>query len=355
MKALFKLVFPMHHRHFSGRGPVALLAVLALCLTACQPQPSAAGADARNRYEGFTARIDTLPLWPEGSLPNSKGLAVRDSVFGPRVFMVSKPWMDHFVPVTPALDSLQKGAPAVLIIPGGGYARLAYELAGDLLAKWFNSLGVHAFVLYHRLPHSPDLVRREIGPLQDAQRALRIIRARADEWGIDPGKVGAMGCSAGGHLTGTVGTHREDVSSRAAAFGRSEEEAFAEDAFGYRPDFLIMVSPVVTLDLDLTHQGTRRNLLGDHPSDELVHAWSTHLTVDETTPPALLIHADNDPAVPSVNSVLFYSAMRAHHRPASLHVFPSGGHAISLEPQPGTTEFWSAIAKGWLEEMEMLP
>ena len=296
----------------------------------------AAGLDAA----GQPGRVESVWLWPEEKMPNSRNLDLKDSIANERVYQVARPWMDHFYPTV----STGKAAPAVLIFAGGGYARLSYEVSGNLLARWFASLGMHAFVVYHRLPTSPDLFVRENGPLQDGQRALRIVRYRAAQWGIDPQKVGAMGCSAGGHLACSLGTHDEDVSTITDQM----------DGYGYRADFLILVSPVISLDAAITHQGSRRNLLGPDADDMLVREFSNECRVDAQTPPTLLIHAHNDPAVSPLNSIRFYTAMKEAKRPCSLHIFPTGGHNISLEPQPGTTQQWSVLAEGWLREMEIL-
>ncbi|MBQ2448290.1 MAG: alpha/beta hydrolase [Bacteroidales bacterium] len=283
---------------------------------------------------------ERIYLWEEGKMPNSRLLEMKDSIANERVYQVARPWIEYF-----AAPADKNTGAAVVIVPGGGYARLAYVVSGTDLAKWFNENGIHAFVLYHRLPISPDLYQREMAPLQDAQRALRLIRSRAQEWHIDITKVGAMGSSAGAHLVSTVGTHDEDVSSLTDDL----------DEFSYRPDFMIMVSPVISLeDASITHKGSRDNLLGKDADDDLLKAYSNDHRVDASTPPAIMFHADNDRAVSCMNSIRFYSAMKANKRPASLHIFPQGGHSISLEPQPGTTQYWSPLAIDWLKEMQII-
>lgn len=281
-------------------------------------------------------RID---LWPVNYLPNSRHLALEDSVANERAYRVARPRLYHFAPA-----EKKDSSAAVIIIPGGGYARLAYEVSGNMLAQWFAGQGIHGFVLWHRLPDSPDLIRRDIAPLQDVQRAVKLIRNHAAEWGIDPHKVGVMGCSAGGHLASTAGTHDEDVSRITDAM----------DKIPFRPDFMILVSPVISMDAAITHRGSRDNLLGKNAPEELLRAYSNDMRVDGQTPPAILIHADNDPAVSPLNSIRFYTAMKEHRRPASLHIFPQGGHNISLEAQPGTTQAWSELTLGWLREMGFL-
>lgn len=274
-----------------------------------------------------------LPLWPEGEMLNSRGLSVQDSISNDRFYRVGTPGVYAFFPS----DEENVGS-AVVICPSGGYDHLTYILGGTQLAKWFNTLGVSAFVLKYRLPNSPDLKNRAIGPLQDAQRAIRLVRARAEEWDIGPDRVGVFGSSAGGHLASTLATHPDDVS----AIGDSLDEE------SYTPDFLMLVSPVITMN-EHTHEGSRINLLGENPSPGQVEAYSNETRVTADTPPTFLVHAANDTAVDPRNSLAFYRALLAHDVTAGLHVFPRGGHAIALRGNPGTTEQWTALGEGWLD------
>ena len=288
--------------------------------------------------------IDTLqaqefiPLWPEGKMPNSKGLALQDSLANDRIYQVGTPGMFAYFPARE-----ENTGSAVVICPGGGYVRLAHDISGHQLAKWFNSIGISAFVLYYRLPNSPDLKEREIGPLQDAQRAMRLIRTHATEWGIDPGKIGVMGTSAGGHLAATLGTQAKDVS----ALGD------APDAQAYRPDFMILLSPVISMGPD-THQGSKDNLLGRAPSKELVQAYSAELQVDENTPPAFIVHAFNDTGVKPENSLMFYQELLKNGITSSLHIFPQGAHSIFLRNNPGSVNLWTLLCEEWLQEMAFI-
>ena len=279
-----------------------------------------------------------IPLWPRKKMPNSRGLALKDSIANERVYRVGTPGMYAFLP------SLQenKGA-AVIICPGGGYERLAYMISGHQLAKWFNTMGISAFVLNYRLPTSPDLKERQLGPLQDAQRAMRLIRAHAGKWGIKKDKVGVMGTSAGGHLAATLGISSQDVS----AIGDSLSK------IPFQPDFMILVSPVINLG-SYAHAGSRSNLLGPNPPEALVQQYSLETRVTAATPPAFLVHAANDKAVSPMNSLLFYQALLQHQVPASLHVFPQGGHAIALRNNPGTAETWTMLCEMWLNEMKLI-
>jgi acetyl esterase/lipase len=281
---------------------------------------------------------ESIRLWPENKMPNSKGMALEELNANERITQVGTPRIEALFPST----AENKGA-AVVICPGGGYQRLAYVGAGLQLAKWFNTFGVTAFVLIYRLPTSPDLIDRNVAPLQDAQRAVRMVRANAARWGIQPQKIGVMGTSAGGHLAATVSTRTEDVS----AIGDSL------DAFSFRPDFMILISPVITLGKD-THAGSRDNLLGPNPSPALVAKYSNERQVNKSTPPAFLVHAVDDKVVPMQNSLLFHSALVENGINASLHVFPHGAHMIALRDNPGSTALWTALCEAWLKEMGFL-
>lgn len=280
-----------------------------------------------------------VPLWPEGELPNSKGLVLEDSVHNDRIYKIKHPVMHPFIPAQE-----ENTGTAVLIFPGGGYHHLTYNWGGFQLAKWLNTIGVSAFVVNYRLPNSPDLQKRQIAPLQDAQRAMRIVRARSKEWNIDPQKIGVMGRSAGGHLASTIGTHRKDV----AAMGDSL------DNYSYQPEFMIMISPVISFG-EYTHEGSRDNLLGEDPSEERIQKYSNELQVTAQTPPAFLVHASNDQAVDPRNSLLFYEALLEQGITlSSIHIFPQGGHGIGLVGNPGSTEQWTDLCEAWMKETEFI-
>nr|WP_294897016.1 alpha/beta hydrolase [uncultured Pedobacter sp.] len=283
----------------------------------------------------FAAKAqEFIPLWATGKMPNSKGLNLKDSISNNRLMQVGIPGIHVFL----ASKQENKGA-AVLIIPGGGYHHLAYEVSGYTLAKWFNTLGINAFVLDHRLPISPDLKQREIAPLQDAERAMRIIRANAAEWGIDTNKVGAMGSSAGGHLAASLGTIKDDYATVKDHY----------DPYSYKPDFLILVSPVIDMGT-YAHKGSRDNLLGTNPSKELIEKFSLQNQVTSYTPPTFIADAFNDKTVPPKNSLMFYSALLDNHIPTSFHVFPQGGHSIAVRNNPGSTALWVNLCEAWLIE-----
>ncbi|ADY53900.1 putative xylanase [Pseudopedobacter saltans DSM 12145] len=279
-----------------------------------------------------------IPLWAKGKMPNSKGIKVKDSVNNERIYQVGTPGIYAF------FSSKQENKrAAVLIIPGGGYSRLAYNISGHQLAKWYNTMGINAFVLIHRLPHSPDLKEREKAPLQDAQRAMRIIRSHAAEWDIDLNKVGVMGSSAGGHLAAALGTINDDFSSVGDGL----------DQQSYRPDFMVLVSPVIDMGAN-SHKGSRENLLGATPSADLIKKYSLQEQVSNYTPPTFIVHAFDDKTVSPRNSLMFYESLLANGIPSSLHIFNQGGHAIALRNNPGSTNLWTGICEAWLQEVKIL-
>jgi acetyl esterase/lipase len=290
-------------------------------------------------FGGKAMSQEFIALWPKGKMPNSKGLHITDSISNERIFRVGTPGMYAFFP------SLQenKGA-AVVICPGGGYERLAYIISGMQLAKWFNAMGVSAFVLNYRLPNGEDLIQRETGLLMDAQRAAKIIRSRAAEWKINPAKIGIQGSSAGGHLAAMAGNAEKDLSMIGDQM----------DTVGSRYNFTILVSPVIDMG-EYAHKGSRKNLLGDNPSSEMINRYSMQLQVNDKTPPCFIAGAFNDKSVHPMNSLLFYKALLEKNISTSFHVFPQGGHAIALRNNPGSTELWTNLCEAWMIEMGFIP
>jgi len=276
-----------------------------------------------------------IPLWEKGTMPNSKGLQITDSIANERQYVVGNPNMEVYTP-----SKEENRGFAVLIIPGGGYTHLSQVVSGSQIAKYFNSIGATAFVLTYRLPTSPDLIQREIGPLQDAQRAMKVIRSQASKYAYSVTKVGVFGTSSGGHLASSLGVYTED-------FTEVKDTIYK---YSIRPDFMALLSPVITLADPYAHKGSRENLLGQHASKELINQFSTHLHVTNQTPPTILFHANDDKGVPSINSIYFYTALREKGVDASLHIFPHGGHAINLTKSPGTTVFWLPLLDAWLKE-----
>ncbi len=275
-----------------------------------------------------------IPLWPEGKIPNSKGVQLKDSTSNERVYRVAAPRMYAFFP-----SKDDNCGAAVVIFPGGGYTHLAMNLGGFQLAKWFNTIGMSAFVVEYRLPNSPDLVQRELGPLQDAERALQIVRANASKWNIQKDKVGVLGTSAGGHLAALVGTEKNNVTVKDST-----------DTFSFKPDFMVLVSPVIDMG-KYAHKGSRESLLGPNPSAELIEKYSPQNNIDSLTPPCFIADAFNDKTVPPINSLLFYKTLLDNKVSTSFHVFPQGGHAINVNNNPGSTTLWTQLCEMWLKEM----
>jgi acetyl esterase/lipase len=212
---------------------------------------------------------------------------------------------------------------AVLVCPGGGYGNLAMDHEGRQVAEFFNSFGVTAFVLKYRL--GPRY--RHPAPLDDARRAMRIIRSRAAEFGVDPKRVGVMGFSAGGHLASTLSTHYQE---------------------GERPDFAVLVYPVISFTTRWTHSGSMRNLLGNTPDPALVWDLSNELKVTAETPPTFLFHTNADRGVPPENSILYYLALRRYGVPAEMHIYQEGNHGVGLAPKDPVLSTWPARLKDWL-------
>lgn len=264
-----------------------------------------------------------IPLW-SGGAPGAQGAAEEDV-----------PTLTPFL--APAARAV--GA-AVVVCPGGGYLHLATEKEGNDVARWWNSLGVSAFVLKYRLGpkyHHPI----EIG---DAQRAIRTVRARASEWGVRPDRVGIMGFSAGGHLAATAGTHFD-------AGNPNAEDPI--DRQGSRPDFLVLGYPVISFT-EYTHQGSKRALLGDNPDPKLVENLSNELQVTAQTPPTFLFHTSNDNTVPVENSVLFYLALRKAGVPAEMHLYENGPHGVGLAPTDEALSTWPARLADWMRGRGLL-
>jgi acetyl esterase/lipase len=231
---------------------------------------------------------------------------------------------------------------AVVICPGGGYGGVMMSYEGHDIARWLNTLGVAGIVLHYR--HAPKY--QHPVPLEDAQRALRTVRARAKEWKIDPKRVGILGFSAGGHLASTAGTHFDHG---------VKNPPDSVDAESCRPDFMILVYPVITMTGPYAHTGSRRNLLGDNPDAKLVDALSNEKQVTDKTPPTFLAHTSEDTAVPPQNSVLFYEALIKHKVPAELHIYEKGPHGLGMDRRPDLPfSSWPKRCAAWLEGRRIL-
>lgn len=285
-----------------------------------------------------------IPLW-EGVAPGSEGYTKVER-FDPRkpdegigrVTNVSQPTLKIYLPAVE-----QRCGTGVVICPGGGYSGLAIEHEGYRLAQWFAERGVVAAVLKYR--HGGGQHQHPI-PLYDAQRALRIVRSKAVEWKLDEAKIGIAGFSAGGHLASTAGTHFDEGNSEAAN---------AIDRVSCRPDFLVLAYPVISMQDGVTHNGSRKNLLGQDPTDELVRRLSNEQHVTDQTGPTFITHAADDGAVPVENAIRFYRALCQHQVPAELHVYATGGHGYGMFRRNRPADRWPVLLEDWLKTQKLIP
>ena len=284
----------------------------------------------------------TLKLWPEtipGSISDPSYIEKIITTDGriTRCNNVVTPDLTVFLPAPEKAN----GA-AVMICPGGGYGTLAFDHEGNAIAKWLNDNGIAGIILKYRLPSDQIMKDKSVGPLQDAQEAMRVIRRHAPEWKIDPEKVGVIGFSAGGHLASTISTHY------------AENVYDVKDNTSARPDFSLLIYPVISMDTLITHRGSRNNLLGLKPGDDLVKRFSNELQITAGTPPAFLVHSSDDNAVPVMNSINYYKGLQKNKIPAELHIFQKGGHGYGLAPNGGTESAWSGLCLKWLMQMGFL-
>jgi len=278
---------------------------------------------------------ELVPLWP-GRIPGAQGTAIARKV---NERSKSAGFNDRWVTGidAPALVVKRPARPngaAVLLVPGGGYGFLAYDNEGTEQARWLNALGVTCFILLYRLP-GEGWGERRLVPLQDAQRAMRVIRSRAASFGVDGKRIAVIGFSAGGHLAGSLATRHGE---------RVYAPVDAADTQSARPDLAGLIYPVISMDAAITHKGSRDNLLGATPSAAEVTAASVEARVTAETPPVFLVHASDDGTVPIANSLSMYSALLAAKRPAEMHVFDEGGHGFGARlPKATPAAVWPTL------------
>ena len=279
-----------------------------------------------------------MPLYP-GSVPNSKlATEAEEGSFNLEqdgvARKVSRPTLSVFLP---AAD--KTNGSAVIICPGGGYHALMVQREGRDLAMAFAELGVTAFVLKYRLPDDGIMVDKSIGPLQDAQQAIKIVREGQKEWNIDIDKIGIMGFSAGGHLAAMTGTQFD--------FPRIENSSGTD----LRPDFMILIYPVISFTDSIGHMGSRSFLLGPSPSAEKILQYSNEFQVTKNTPPAFITHGGDDTVVPVSNSIGFFEALREKNIPAELHIYAKGEHGYLETP---SFEEWFGRLRHWMKDMKLI-
>jgi acetyl esterase/lipase len=283
---------------------------------------------------GFAApRV--VELWPEG-VPDLKPDAGPEREENGRFFNIHHPSLTVYAPT-----EVRPNGTAIVYAAGGGYERVAVGPSGGDITRWLNGLGVTVFVLKYR--------NQEYGhpaPLRDGLRAVRTVRSRAAEFGIDPSRIGMLGGSAGGHLTASVGTLFDAPEGKTGA---------ALDSVSGRPDFMVLIFPVISMIDPSAHAASRKNLLGANPSLELKHHLSVEEQVSADTPPAFLVHSTEDTVVPVENSLLFFQAMRRARRPIEMHLYPKGPHGSGMDPKLGPTSEWPRLCELWMRFNGWLP
>lgn len=303
-----------------------------LILIACTVLGSALHAQTTNEY--------TINLWPN-DIPNHVTCSSKEEASNANHIL----WITHVQ--TSSIDvylptrRIATGA-GVLICPGGGYGGLAYDWEGTDIAKWLNAKGIAAFVLKYRLPGDASVKTPNLAPLQDAQRAMRIIKGRMTEFHLEEGKIGVMGFSAGGHLASTLGTqYNREVYPKSDSL----------DQLSARPDFMTLVYPVISMKKGITHEGSQINLLGKDASEKLINQYSNELQVTKDTPPTFLIHATDDGAVPVQNSLLFFDALTKKEVPVEMHLFPKGGHGFAFGYDTKGLSEWTVLCYNWIQAL----
>lgn len=288
-----------------------------------------------NKYLFVNKSAPEIPLYKNG-VPNSKpapdkeNSVFRDNVT--RIAKVSNPTLTIFKAAKP-------NGKAVVICPGGGYSILAFDKEGTRVAQEMNRWGITAFVLKYRLPDDTTNIDKSLAPLQDAQQAIRLVRANAKEWGVTKNQIGIMGFSAGGHVASTAATHFD-----------FKADADNADTVSVRPDFAILIYPVISFDSTITHKGSRNNLIGTKPTAEKTNFFSNELQVSKNTPPSFLVQAADDGAVPVENSLRYYEACVKNKVPAEMHLYPKGGHGFGLNNKT-TDDNWMERLKNWLNRL----
>lgn len=297
---------------------ILLIFALSSCpAIAQQPAPPVSEQPKNPLLDIIPPRPATLPLYP-GEIPNSTNSPDEEKTLsmeglGTWIEKVSRPTLTIYLPA-----KVKASGSAIIIFPGGGYVGEAYQFEGTSIAEAFRDRGVAAFIVKYRLPSDVTMKDKSIGPLQDAEQAIKWVREHASEWQIDPGKVGIIGFSAGGHLASTLGTHFEKNYLGDAAI------------VNLRPDFMILIYPVISMTDHLAHRGSRDALLGKNPSAAQIQEFSNELQVSERTPPTLLIQAGDDSLVDVDNSVVFYEALHHHQVSAQMVLFRQGQHGLFL-------------------------
>lgn len=281
---------------------------------------------------------ETIKLWPD-EIPFSNGtIGEEEYTDAGHVRNIQDPTITVYLP-----EKEKATGAAVVICPGGGYWLLAIQHEGHDIARWFNEFGVAGIVVKNRLPTSDNITNKSEVALVDAKRAVRMVRSRAEDWGIETDKIGIMGFSAGGHLASTAGTHFD--------YGVLDSKDPIQH-YSSRPDFMILMYPVISMSEDFMHSGSMKNLLGENPEKEQMLRFSNEKQVTKDTPPTILIHSTDDKGVPVANSIRFYEALISNGVSAELHLYNSGGHGYGLGRKDGSSHnLWPETCEAWLNDM----
>lgn len=281
------------------------------------------------------AQDKVMKVWPNGA-PDDNGMTKPEEKYdGVRVRNVSEAEMYVYLP-----QKKNNTGAAVVICPGGGYWIEAMDHEGYDMAKWLAERGVAGIVLKYRLPYGHDKI-----PSEDARRAMRIVRSNAEDWGINPGKIGIAGSSAGGHLASTVGT-RFDTGLK--------DSKDPLEWVSCRPDFMLLLYPVITFRESFGHMGSRKNLIGEGNDWKMVEKYSNELHVTPETPTTFLVLADDDKTVPPKNSVEFYLALKKNNVPAEMHIFQQGGHGFGMTQKNLPVDQWPNLFYDWLKARKII-
>jgi acetyl esterase/lipase len=307
--------------HFKNKFPLYI--VLAIFCLGC--------------YGNSFAQIKTIPIWEKeipDEIKNSDYKEVpiyKDSVLQ-KTSKVTIPTLTIYSPKNP-------NGTSILIFPGGGYQHLSMYKEGEKIALWLNSLQITAIVVKYRLPDDKIMTNKSIAPLQDAQEAIRIIRRNAENWKLDKNKIGVIGFSAGGHLASTIAT-------------RYDEKTYdSKDTTSAKPDFSILIYPVISMKTDISHKGSKTNLLGENPSEKIIEKYSNELQVTAKTPIAFLVHATDDKSVPVENAIQYYLALKKNSVAAEMHLFEKDGHGFGLGEND---QLWTFDCIKWLKNHKLL-
>ncbi|WP_299780579.1 alpha/beta hydrolase [uncultured Formosa sp.] len=283
----------------------------------------------------YCQRVKTFPLW-ETDIPNSivndeyKEVATFKSYLLTSISQVSIPTLTVYLP-----DKDKANGTSIVVCPGGGYNHLSMNKEGAKVGKWLSSLGITVFILKYRLPSDKIMINKRIGSLQDAQETMRFIRRHAVEYNLNVNRIGVLGFSAGGHLASLLST-------------KYDKELYIIDEISAKPDFCILIYPVISMKDGITHNGSKINLLGKSPSTELIESYSNELHVNEKTPRTFLVHATDDIAVPVENSINYYLALLKVGVPVELHLFEKGGHGFGLAENKIFLQ-WKTNCENWLK------